>query len=387
MSYIDMSVAIGTFMVFFALSIMLAVNYFSKEPLAISVTEFKEKADSLSDDLFSTAGSPDDWEDSSLTPSELGLSKTIFRMPINVIETSGSARVNEPVVVEVTFDDDCSSKAWNNTVRIYDNDFNATLFEFGHPTNCPSQYLNKSWVTFLVNASAGETKKYWIFYYEDTDIPSPNYTSLSFSTSSWSPSDGDSWSDGTTSWSRYGGASASPSLDSTDKWSGSSIQIQDSFSSQSRLGLEYNPAANISAASYPTLSAWVYVDDMASIAVNVSVNDNYNTIWHRISGMKGNEWYHFSKNFTSTEWSNWTNFNISTIDSIRFFMSNSSAGLTRQLKVDQLHLGLVPLDVKDYPEENYTVVSGKKVSAMDNLTYEQIKTIVGEDYKFRVEIS
>jgi hypothetical protein len=67
-------------------------------------------------------------------------------------------------------------------------------------------------------------------------------------------------------------------------------------------------------------------------------------------------------------------------------MVNSTADITRQLSVDEAHFELKPLQVKAFSEERETVISGKKISALNNLTYDQLMDATGEDYKFRIEI-
>jgi len=68
-------------------------------------------------------------------------------------------------------------------------------------------------------------------------------------------------------------------------------------------------------------------------------------------------------------------------------MINSSAGLTRQLKVDELHFELQPLVVTAFPEKVEEVVSRKKIDALYNISYIELKDITGEDYKFRIVIT
>ena len=67
-------------------------------------------------------------------------------------------------------------------------------------------------------------------------------------------------------------------------------------------------------------------------------------------------------------------------------MLNSTPAITRQLKVDEFHFELEPLEVKAFPEDIEEVVSNKKISALRNLTYEHLREVIGEDYRFRIEI-
>jgi len=389
MSYVDVAVGIGMFILFFGLVLMLSINYLARTPIGgIVITEIREKAIKLFKQFFSTAGTPSNWEETGEIPSELGLITTIYRIPIAAEEKNVSGRVNEPVTIKLTFDDDCVNKAWNNTVRIYDENFNETEYELAKQVFCTSQFLNESFVTFKVNISKNENKNFYVYYSNDSGIPSKNY-SLTFSTGGWSPTNGDSWTEAKTYWNSYG-SSGSIDTNCTEKWRGNaSIQISGTFASNS-LGLEYNPTSLITGINNSWyISAWLYVDDMTGLnGVNVSISDGSNTIETRITDVTSETWYHFERELSSSKWDGWSTFNASKgIDFIRFYMTNSTAGITGVEKVDELHFELKPLEIKDFPEQSVAVVSRKKVEALNNISYEQLREITGEDYKFRIEIS
>ncbi len=365
---------------------MLIISFFLKEPEAASIEEFREKATSLFDILFSSEGSPKNWEDTSQSPSELGLIKTIQRIPIIVKDTAQTARTNEPITEKVSFDEGCKKEAYNTTIRIYDDDINAINFQLNKSVICTDEFLNESFVRFLVNLSAGQSKKYWVYYYNETGIPA-GYSDLTISTASWSPTDGDSWSDGASDWSIYGGAGASVTADSTERWRGdSAIKIQDTFNDNSIAGLEYNPASDIDASSYPYIDAWIYVDDMSSVSVNASIGNGTDTLSTTISGISSGEWYHFESQITGSGWEG-QSFNTAEIDDVRFYMVNSTPGITRSISVDEFHFEIQPINVEAYPAQNITIVSGKKVNALNNFTIGELRAVLGEDYKFRVEIT
>ena len=143
MSYVDLAIGIGMFLLFFALVISLSINYLIRTPqTALVITELREKATQLFDQFFSSEGTPADWEETSSAPSELGLITTIQRIPITVEEENVSDRVNEPVTVLLIFDEDCANKVWNNTVRVYDENFDEIEYELAEDVFCTSQFLN-----------------------------------------------------------------------------------------------------------------------------------------------------------------------------------------------------------------------------------------------------
>ncbi len=390
MSYVDLAVSIGFFLFFIALILGLSIRYFVKVPVEISIEEYRDAAINMFERFFSTSGTPADWEDTGNVPSELGLTKSIYKIPIIIEELGTAARTNEPVIANLVFDEECSNITWNNTVRVYDSNLNEYEYELVNPVNCSGQFLNESYIRFKVNISQGEEKSFLVFYSEDSGVPGANYT-MTYSTSSWVSSSGDSWSEATTSWSRYGGSSASPETNSTVKMRGAaSVQIKDTFDSK-KLGLKYEPGSAITGVSNGWyIDSWIYVDDLSGISsVNVSISESDDTITTSISSssMSNAIWYHFEKNLSSSEWEDWSTFDASNyIYNITFYMVNSTAGITRQLKVDEVHFELPPLVVKPFPEKIEDVISMKKLNALNNLTYDQLRDVTGEDYKFRIEI-
>lgn len=389
MGYADLAVGIGMFIFFFALVLTFSINYLGRRPSeTLVIMELGDKAVNLFEKLFKTEGTPSDWEEMGEIPSELGLITTIYRIPILVKENNASERLNEPVTIKLVFDGKCLNKVWNNTVRMYDENFNEIKYELAKQVFCTSQFLNESYITFKVNISANEDKHFWIFYSNDTEVPSRNYA-LTFNANSWLPTDGDSWTEATGNWNRYGGSSGSPAINSTHKWRGVvSIEIDGTFDSNS-LGLEYNPTSPITGINNSWyIDAWLYVDDVSNLnGINVSLSDSSDTITKQITDITSSKWYHFERALTSSEWDGWDTFNASKgIDFVAFYMTNSTSGITKTMKVDEFHFEWKPLEVKDYPEETITVVSRKKIEALENISFDELKEITGENYKFRIEI-
>jgi len=394
MSYVDLAVGLGFFLFFLAIVLMISIQHFVQTPAATKVEEYRDAAVNFFNKFFGTEGSPKNWEDTGQAPSELGLRAVLYKIPITVEEKGVAARLNEPVTLKLTFDDECSNKTWNNSLRLYNASLNETRYELVNPVLCSSQdqFLNESYIRFKVNISQSEKKTFYLYFVNDSGIPAPNYT-ISYSTSSWVPNSGDDWTETTDSvWSRYGGSIGSAETNSTVKMRGStSIQINGTFDNN-KLGLIYNPASAINGVSNGWyLDAWIYVDDLSGLSgVNVSASDGSDEIISSISSgsMANGQWYHFEQNLSSSDWDGWNTFNASNgIDYVTFYMTNSTAGIARSLKVDEVHFEQRPLEIKSFPEEREVVVSKKKVNAMNNLTYDQLRDILGEDYRFRIEIT
>jgi|GEM_PF-4789304 len=391
MGYVDMAVGTAFFLFFLAMVLLITIQHFVKYPAVITVQEYRDKAIDMFEQFFTKLGIPSNWEDSGVAPAELGLIVKVHVRPILLREVSNISRENEPVIVNLLFDEDCEDLAWNNTVRLYTSDLKEVGYEFVNPKMCPtSQFLNESYIRFNVSMSEYEEKTLFAYYYDDDSIPAPNYT-ITYSTTGWVPSDGDSWSESITYWDRYGGSTGSPETNSSTKMRGDySIRVRGTFDNKT-LGLNYDPMSNITGvANGWYIDSWIYLDDTSGVsAVNVSIKDASETIVTTIdiSNFINGEWYHFERELDSTKWDSWVSFNASDgIDSISFYMINSTSGITRELRVDEVHFELEPLDVAIYPEEFENVVSSKKISALTSLSYEDLKRILGEDYRFRIEI-
>jgi hypothetical protein len=387
---IDLPLSLSIFLVFLIIVVVFAMNYILKLPDLTGVQEFRKKVSDLYNALFESTGTPATWEETGSVPSEPGVIINYYKIPILINETAGLDRINEPVEVNITFDDDCLNKTWNNTIRVYDRDLNESTFALSNETFCSEQYLKNATVTFNVNVSANQNKVYEIYYYRDRNISGPNNT-LTYNTNSWVPNDGDVWTESLSDWSRYGGSSSSPTLDSENKKVGDkSINISESLQWGNSLGLEYNPSANITGVGNWYLRAWLFVDDTAGLhTINVSVSDNQETITTNVSGyMTSGQWYLFEKKLSPSLWSNWTNFNASRgIDFVRFFVVYTGNLLvTKTVKIDGLRFEKYPLNAVVFPEENVDLISSTKLKLLRSLTLDEISQIIGKGYKFRIEI-
>jgi hypothetical protein len=383
---IDLPVALGIFLIFLVLTVVFALNYFSKIPGLSKNTELRSKAVDLYNTLFKSRGIPENWEDSNSIPASPGMMITLRKVPVTVKETAGSDRINEPVVVNITFDEDCVNTAWNNTVRIYDSDLNEVAFNLTDQSFCSSQFLKTANISFNVNILANQNKKYDIYFSDDDSITAPTNTTI-YNTASFIPNDGDSWTESVSSWSRYSGSSGSVEMDSTNKKIGAGAVSITGVTSSNELGLEYNPASAITGVSNGWyLRAWLFVDDETSLdSINVSVGDGSNVITLDVStGMSSNSWYLFEKTISSSVWANWSSFNAGSINFVRFSVKGTN-DLTRTLKIDGLRFEKTPLSATVFPEEEIKAISSSKTKGLRNINPDEI-TATGEGYKFRIEI-
>jgi hypothetical protein len=371
---------------------MFSTNYFSNLSSLIRTNEYRSASEDFFKLFFESKGLPENWnKDYSVVPVKIGLAEDLYFVRVLVRENADLSRTDEPVTVHIIFDEPCLNKSWNNTIRMLDESWNELNIEISNTTNCSNtQYLNQTDISWKINISANQTKRYWIYYSPDETITAKIYLPLFYNTSSWIPSDRDNWTEKTTDWYRYGGTNGAVTNDTTNKIRGTrSVNITDTFDSSS-LGLRYNPTSNITDVFNGWyLDSWVYVDAVSNLNnVIVRVSDNSENIYVNIlSNLTSSTWYHFEKELKSTEWLNWTSFNASQgIDFIDFFMENSTSGLSRTLKVDGLHFKKKPLEMKTFPEVSTLAVSSSKIDVLQNISYDEVRKGVGENYKFRLEV-
>ena len=384
---IDLPIALSIFLIFLLTTVVFAINYFVDLPKWFKINELRSKAEDFYDTLFKTKGKPTDWEDSVGVPAMPGVMIDLRKVPVLVEEQTGISRIDEPIVVNITFDEDCLDTTWNNTVRVYDSNMSGVSFNLTEQSFCPSNFLKNANVTFSVNISANENKKYEIYFSDDDSISASNNTII-YNTASWNPNSGDEWTESTTDWSRYSGSSGTVVMDTTNKKIGTgSVNITGALDSQ-ELGLEYRPESAITGVSNGWyFRAWLLINDTSDMTdINVSLDDGSEIITVDVSGdMNNNNWYLFEKNISSTNWANWSSFDAS--DGIKFvrFFAYGTNGLTRILKIDGVRFEKHPLTTTVFPEENIKAISPSKTKGLRNITSDEL-TAIGEGYKFRVEI-
>lgn len=384
---VDLPISLAIFLIFLVFTIVFVLNYFADMPSLSKVRELRTKAEDLYDSMFKSKGLPENWESSGSVPAMPGVMTYLKKVPVTIEETAGINRTNEPIVVNTTTDEDCTNSTWNNTVRVYDSNMTEVASNITEQSFCSGQFLKNTNVTFNVNISANEKKKFEIYYSDDTGIVASNNT-IVYNTNSWNPADGDSWTETTVDWSRYLGSSGTVALDTTNKKLGtSSVNLPGTLDSQG-IGLDYNPAASITGVSNGWyVIAWLFVDDKSSLNnINISVSDGTNLITADVSSqIVSNSWYLFERQLSSSSWSNWSSFNAANgIDFVRFVV-NGTNGLSRTLKMDGLRFEKSPLVTTVFPEEKINAISYSKTKGMRNTSSDEVVTI-GEGYKFRIEI-
>lgn len=392
MSYVDTAIGTALFIFFLAMVLMIAVDYFLNYPDLVESEYMGDQAVNVLEGILENVGSPDGWEYSGVLPTELGLVYIQRSRHIVITEPGSGNRTNEPVIVRIVMDRECVDVSHNDTLRLLDEDFSEIPYDMIDPKYCSGGFLNETYIKFKVNISETDTNRYKLYYYGDEDIIAPSYVFV-YDTNSWITVSGDGWTESTNDWSRYGGSSGSVALNSNEKITGSyGVEIEGEMGSGSDLGLIYDPAASINeVGSNWYFDFWVYVNDTSNLeAINISITDATDTIYTGMDAryIESGRWYHFEKVLNSGSWNSWTTFDASSgIDSISVSMKNSTPASSKHLILDEMHFETTPIVATVYPESEEMVVSNKKMSALSNLTYEQLKSLIDGVYGFSLEIN
>ena len=361
---IDLLASLVIFIVAISIVVIFFSNYLSQLPLWRSLGQLRDVAMEVKNKLFSSKG----------------ITTEIYRVQVLVEEDAGLERINEPVEVEIVTDEACSNKSLNNSIRIQDENWVEIPFLLEDFQTCSGNYISSAKVLFNVNLSPYERKIFQIFYHNNEVAP-PSYN-VSINTSSWIPSDGDSWTESLTDWSSV----ATLSLSTERKVGNYSLNVTGNFAS-GKIDLVYNPSITIDGVKNGWyLRSWIWVDNKSDLRIWVEISDGNENISYEITDIESNQWYLFEKEI-SNEWRGWQSFNASKgIDYIKIYATNQTSGLTRTLKVDGLRFEKKPLKVTVFPEERVEIISREKLEEYRNKTAEEIIGILGKGYKIRIEI-
>lgn len=173
---IDFALGVGLFIVFLALLISYLIVYITNITGSLTSSNLRTAAYDIYRAMFSGRGLPLNWENYPYTPVRVGLVTDLYSMPIVVTETNGTARTNATINFTVAYDSSCESRAWNNTVRLYDDSGNKIAATLYNQSFCSDQYLNTSDMAFNLTLNANQNKTLFIYFSPDAGVQPPNYT-------------------------------------------------------------------------------------------------------------------------------------------------------------------------------------------------------------------
>src|SRR3972149_10455743 len=167
-SQIDFAVALALFFTFVVFVIFYVVNYASSFNSLIITSEISTVAYDFFNSLFRGKGLPSNWENSTSQPLKFGLSGDLHRIPIIVTDTSGTTR-NLTINASLTFDGECSLRAWNDSVRVY-NDTKELPFQLYNQSFCNTKFLNTSDIAFNLTSAANQQQIIYVYFSGDSKI-------------------------------------------------------------------------------------------------------------------------------------------------------------------------------------------------------------------------
>ena len=165
--------ALGVFLIFFAFIVSYVARHVSNIQESVSSSEIKTFAYDYFKKLFQSKGSPTGWETGG-NPSSIGLISDLYRIPLLFNETNGTQRTNVTLNVSLSFDKSCENKAWNNTVRVYENSSELPS-QLYNQTFCGGQYLNTSNLFFNASFSPSQNKTFFVYFSNESAVGSSNY--------------------------------------------------------------------------------------------------------------------------------------------------------------------------------------------------------------------
>lgn len=429
-------VAVGIFILFTLLIIVFTINYFTRLPESVEAIELRDKTKSVFDFFFGSSG----------LAAEERISDNLHRFPVWVNETSGTARTNEAIWVNVEFDERCIRNSWNNSVRVYDEDFNEMPSRISYQNLCSSNYLNSSNVTFIANISANEQKRFYVYAINNTETTAARHN---LTIRGYWKFDG---TDGTLALDASGYASNGTLINGSTRCANSNCPA---WTSSGRFGnaiqldgvddyvnVSDSSTLNITGNTL-TLAAWVRLNRTSSsdttmriisksagsdieqyellyttdshgvpnrFRFDVRTSNNLTSLYSNQTYTTTNTWIHVTGVYNGTRlviYVNGTELNSTsqagsitgrasdinigrlatggqlfngTIDEVRIYSENVTSSRISALGTADLLSTLV------FPEENITAVSATKLNSLRNRTYDELKTILGGDFDFRIEI-
>jgi len=181
-SQIDFAFGVSLFIIFTALLMSYLIAYITNIAGSLSSSTMRTAAYDIYRAMFSGKGLPSNWENYPYTPVRIGFVTDLYRMPIVVTETNATARSNITVNVSIAYDLNCESRAWNSTVRLYDENNSMITASLFNQSFCSDQYLNTADLAFNLTLSASQNKTFFVYFSSDKEVQPPNYTIMFSST-------------------------------------------------------------------------------------------------------------------------------------------------------------------------------------------------------------
>jgi hypothetical protein len=175
-SQIDFAIAAGLFLTFIAALMVYLTNYISNYFNLSTISDLRTVAFSFFNALFGSKGLPANWESYSYTPVKIGLVGDLYRIPLIITETNGTARTNYTINVSIVFDSGCLNKTWNTTVRIYDENNTEVPNQLFNQAFCSDYFVKQADVVFNLTVAASASREYFVYFSPQESILPPSYS-------------------------------------------------------------------------------------------------------------------------------------------------------------------------------------------------------------------
>ncbi len=421
-------VAVSIFILFVSLVIVSVVTYFTRTPQSEVVLELQDKTLNLFNIFFGSRG---------LVTNER-VTVDLIRVPVLIEEMGNKNWTNEIIGVDINFDEVCGRKqAWNNSIRAYDTLFVELPSLISNQELCTSNWLNRSVVTFVVNLTTNQTKRTYVYSINNSNTTAPSYniTNLTGIVGYWNFNEGNGtfakdfsgngnngtlkngtgtctdnncplWSsdlfvksirfDGVNDHVNVGsGSTLRPSADLT--WT---VWIKRSGS-----GTGTNPAIIKFGEDGEPFFTERGTDGVMRAGIKTSVSGEITVI---DSLAIPSTWTHYSLMYNGTGLGLWRNGTLVNSTSASGTVTYDNNTLTIggdgndefwNGTVDDFRIygkSLTSTEISNlassipritlFPAENITAISAEKVQTLKSRLYEDINSIIGEGYDFRIEI-
>lgn len=180
-SQVDFAIAAGLFLSFFAVLMFYLINFVTNYFNLNVISDLRTVAFSFYNSLFGSKGHPSNWESYTYTPVNIGLITDLYRVPVVIAETNGTARTDYPINVSMVFDSGCSNKTWYSTVRVYDENNAEVPCQLHNQVFCSSYFVKQADVVFNLTIDANASKKFFV-YFSSQKLIVPSGYSFTFPT-------------------------------------------------------------------------------------------------------------------------------------------------------------------------------------------------------------
>ena len=420
-------VSVSLFLLFISLILVSAINYFTRTPESATILEVRDKVKNLFNVFFGSGG---------IITGERA-TVDLYRIPLLLEEKNGTARTNEVVALGVDFDEPCNKKtSWNNTVRIYDQQFNELPSKISYQEFCTSQWLNRSIVTFIVNMTANEKKRVYVYSINNSNTSAPNHNITikgywTFDEASGTTAKDFSGSQNNGTLTNFNFNSSSGWYNGTDCKYGSCLK----FDGANDFVNVSNPSNIPIGNSEYTIAAWFKVDLFAGAqgvvgwgnfgttnqvnalrlygefcsnlgfrnywwSNDLSVCTNYPAVggWSHVAATFDGTTRRIYLNGTQIASDTPTGHNVPNANNFRIGSTNNGEyfnGTIDEVRIYNRSLTTAEiasianatlLTATSFPSENITAISAAKLQELSGRNYQEIKAVLGGDYDFTVEV-